>query len=93
MTPACRPSFEGTHWTFPGAARVLKAAAADFDDPDDIRSMRAGWPTLRLIGIKRLGAGQFYLITIKDKDGEATTAPRPIACTCRRMCRSSNTGR
>ena len=35
-------------------------------------SMRGAWPTAtRYIGIKRLGAGQFYLISIKDKDGES----------------------
>jgi len=32
--------------------------------------MRAALP-YAYIGIKRLGAGQFYLITIKDKDGES----------------------
>ena len=30
------------------------------------------------IGIKRLGAGQFYLISIRDKDGDTSTAARPI---------------
>ena len=44
-----------------------------------IRSTRAGLAySYAFIGIKRLGAGQFYLITIKDKDGRASTAERPI---------------
>ena len=34
--------------------------------------MRAGLTySYAYIGIKRLGAGQFYLISIRDKDGEA----------------------
>lgn len=43
---------------------------ADFNDPDkypvDARGLTY---TFAYIGIKRLGAGQFYLITIRDKDG------------------------
>src|SRR5580693_4979781 len=40
--------------------------------PTNTRWMPAGSPIPSpIIGIKRLGAGQFYLISIKDKDGNA----------------------
>ena len=46
------------------------------------------------IGIKRLGAGQFYLINIKDKDGESYDGAKDLSSAVfRRRCRSSSTGR
>ena len=63
--------FEGTQWRPAGDARLVKAASSSFADPDaypvDARGMTY---TYGYIGIKRLGAGQFYLIGIKDKDGD-----------------------
>jgi hypothetical protein len=64
--------FEGTHWSFPAHPDLLKATADNFDNPN---SYPIDWRGLAYhyayIGIKRLGAGQFYLINIKDKDGES----------------------
>jgi len=64
--------FEGTHWSFPAHPDLIKAATQNFDNPDDYP---VDWRGLAYhyayIGIKRLGAGQFYLINIKDKDGES----------------------
>jgi hypothetical protein len=66
------PFFDGTHWLFPAHPEMLKAAANNFDDPNsypvDFRGLTY---TYAYIGIKRLGAGQFYLINIKDKTGES----------------------
>jgi hypothetical protein len=66
------PFFEGTHWTFPAHPDLIKAATENFDNPADYP---VDWRGLAYhyayIGIKRLGAGQFYLINIKDKDGES----------------------
>ena len=45
------------------------------------------------IGIKRLGAGQFYLINIKDKGGADYDGGKTYRLTSRRRCRSSNIGR
>jgi hypothetical protein len=63
--------FEGTHWTFPAHPDLIKAAAENFDNPDNYP---VDWRGLAYhyayIGIKRLGAGQFYLINIKDKEGD-----------------------
>ncbi len=65
------PFFEGTHWTYPAPPELIQAAAADFAEPNsypvDARGLAYSYA---YIGIKRLGAGQFYLISIKDKDGE-----------------------
>jgi hypothetical protein len=64
------PFFAGTHWTFPAHPELIKAATEDFeganDYPVDWRGIAYHYA---YIGIKRLGAGQFYLINIKDKDG------------------------
>jgi hypothetical protein len=66
------PYFEGTHWTFPAPPELIQAAQAGFAEPDsypvDSRGLAYHYA---YIGIKRLGAGQFYLISIKDKDGES----------------------
>ena len=70
--PALPPFCEGSRWTLPAPPELIKAAQASFADPDtypvDARGLAYSYA---YIGIKRLGAGQFYLISIKDKDGEA----------------------
>ncbi len=64
------PFFEGTHWTYPAHPEMLEAAQHDFEEPDhypvDVRGLTY---TYAFIGIKRLGAGQFYVINIKDRAG------------------------
>jgi hypothetical protein len=64
--------FEGGNWRPAGPAEVVKAASAFFAEPDtypsDLRGMVYSYA---FVGIKRLGVGQFYLISIKDKDGES----------------------
>jgi len=64
--------YDGSHWTVPALPELLAAVKVDFNDPDkypvDARGLTYSFA---YIGIKRLGAGQFYLISIKDKDGNA----------------------
>ena len=64
--------FEGTHWTYPAPPELVQAAAVDFAEPSaypvDARGLAYSYA---YIGIKRLGAGQFYLISIKAKAGES----------------------
>jgi hypothetical protein len=66
------PFFEDTHWTFPGHPDLIQAGAEGFANPDqypvDWRGLTYSYA---YIGIKRLGAGQFYLINIKDKNGQS----------------------
>lgn len=66
------PFYEGSRWTMPAFPELIAAAQASFADPDkypvDVRGLTYSYA---YIGIKRLGAGQFYLISIRDKDGNA----------------------
>ena len=67
------PFFEGAgKWYFPAHPDYVEAMQHSFEDsqkyPMDMRGLTY---TYAYIGIKRLGAGQFYLITIRDKDGDA----------------------
>lgn len=66
------PFFDGGRWTVPALPELVRAAQSSFNDPDaypvDARGLTY---TYGYIGIKRLGAGQFYLISIRDKDGDA----------------------
>lgn len=65
------PFFDGTHWTFPGHPDLIKAASDGFADPNTYPTDWRGLAyTYAYIGIKRMGAGQFYLLNIKDKDDE-----------------------
>lgn len=65
------PFWEGSRWMFPALPELAEAAQNSFSDPDaypvDARGLTY---TYAFIGLKRLGAGQFYLISIKDKNGE-----------------------
>jgi hypothetical protein len=64
--------FAGTHWTLPAPPELVEAAQKGFADPNhypiDARGLAYHYA---FIGIKRLGAGQFYLISIKDKSGKS----------------------
>jgi hypothetical protein len=66
------PYWEGSHWTYPAPPELVKAAQDGYADPNtypvDSRGLAYSYA---YIGIKRLGAGQFYLINIKDKDGKS----------------------
>jgi hypothetical protein len=59
-----------SRWMFPTYPDLIKAAQASFADatsyPVDHRGVAYSYA---YIGLKRLGAGQMYLISIKDKDG------------------------
>ena len=67
------PFFSSTsRWTFPAPQVLIKATQSGYADidqyPIDERGMAYSYA---YIGIKRLGAGQFYLISIRDKDGQS----------------------
>ncbi len=66
------PFYESSRWTLPTLPELIEAAQAGFDQPDkypvDARGLAYSYA---YIGIKRLGAGQFYLISIRDKEGNA----------------------
>jgi hypothetical protein len=67
------PFFSATsRWTFPAPLDLVKAAQGAFAEPNSYPTDSRGLAySYAFVGIKRLGAGQFYLISIKDKDGES----------------------
>ena len=61
-----------SRWTFPAPPDLVKAAQEAYADPDTYPTDGRGLAySYAYIGIKRLGAGQMYLISIRDKDGDA----------------------
>jgi hypothetical protein len=67
------PFFSATsRWMYPTYPALVQATQASYADVDvypvDDRGVAYSYA---YIGIKRLGAGQMYLISIKDKDGNA----------------------
>jgi hypothetical protein len=72
------PFFSDTsHWTFPAPPEFVKAAQNAYADsneyPIDSRGLAYSYA---YIGIKHLGAGQFYSLSIRDKDGDAFEGAR-----------------
>jgi len=66
------PFFEQSRWMVPAAPEMVEAAQSGYSDPNSYPVDARGLAyTYAFVGLKRLGAGQFYLIAIKDKDGEA----------------------
>jgi hypothetical protein len=63
---------ETSRWTYPAPPNLVKAMQTGFTNvneyPVDDRGLAYSYA---FIGIKRLGAGQMYLISIHDKDGNA----------------------
>jgi hypothetical protein len=63
--------YEGTHWTMPVSPELVKAMQSGFSDPDSYPIDARGLTyTYAFVGIKNLGAGQYYLFNIRDKDGD-----------------------
>lgn len=66
------PFFSGSQWFFPGREDFISSQRDGFDAHPE------GYPYLNrgviyhmaFIGIKRLGIGQFYLVDLRDSDGE-----------------------
>ncbi len=72
LETAFEPYFDGERWAVPGSAALLKAASNGYSDPVAYPiDARAITYSIGYIGIKRQGAGQFYLMSSKDKDGDA----------------------
>jgi hypothetical protein len=63
---------EKSRWTYPATLELIKAQQNGFTQldayPVDDRGMGYSYA---YVGIKRLGSGQFYMISIRDKNGDA----------------------
>ncbi|TPM94835.1 DUF1254 domain-containing protein [Mesorhizobium sp. B2-1-3A] len=68
---AFAPYYEGHRWVVPALPEGIEGQSTNYDKrdlyPTDARGLTY---SLGFVGIKHLGAGQFYLMTIKDKNGQ-----------------------
>ena len=61
-----------SRWTYPAPLDLIKAMQNGFIDPSTYPTDSRGLAySYAFIGIKRLGAGQFYAISIHDSDGNS----------------------
>ncbi|MNQ95529.1 hypothetical protein D3C85_1110920 [compost metagenome] len=64
------PFNEGTHWALPASSEVAEGMPNFFAKPDSYPiDGRAITYSMAYFSAKRIGTGQFYLMTIKDKNG------------------------
>ena len=62
---------EGSRWTYPVPLDLPKAMSNAFTDPNEYPVDSRGLVySYAFVGIKHLGEGQFYSISIRDKDGD-----------------------
>jgi hypothetical protein len=65
------PYFENSRWAVPATSDVIEAIGTHFAKPDSYPvDSRGRAYSMGFFSAKHLGAGQFYLMTIKDKDGK-----------------------
>ncbi|MFY9631979.1 MAG: DUF1254 domain-containing protein [Candidatus Cybelea sp.] len=66
------PYYEGTHWALPADSEVVEGLETNFAQPDSYPIDGRGTSySMAFFSAKRLGAGQFYLMSIKDAEGNA----------------------
>jgi hypothetical protein len=65
------PYYEGRRWSFPILPEVIGGLQTQFANPDSYPVDGRGVTyTMAFFSTKHSGVGQFYLMTIKDKDGQ-----------------------
>jgi hypothetical protein len=76
------PFNEGTHWALPASPALAEGLQTSFGNPDqypvDDRGMTY---SMAFFSAKHLGAGQFYLMTIQDKQGQPLDGDRAYKLT------------
>jgi hypothetical protein len=66
------PYYEGTRWAMPASQEVLEGLQTQFANPDSYPVDGRGLTySFVFFSMKHVGAGQYYLMTIKDKQGHA----------------------
>ena len=64
------PYFDGGHWHVPASDEVIEGMTTNFADPDSYPvDNRAVTYSIAFFSAKHLGAGQFYLMALKDGKG------------------------
>ncbi|MES2467455.1 MAG: DUF1254 domain-containing protein [Verrucomicrobiota bacterium] len=65
------PFNEGTHWALPATREASEGIMSDFADPNAYAVDGRGITySMAYFSAKRIGTGQYYLMTIVDKDGK-----------------------
>jgi len=68
------PYYDGHRWAIPLSPELIKGLQTQFADPDSYPVDSRGVAyAMAFFSPKRSGTGQFYLMTIKDKDGQSFT--------------------
>ncbi len=66
------PFNEGSHWALPASPDVIEGMSTSFAKPDSYPTDGRGVTySFGFFSAKHLGAGQFYLMTINDKEGQS----------------------
>jgi hypothetical protein len=65
------PYYPGTHWNLPASKELVEAMSSNFATPDLYPvDDRGAVYSFAFFSAKHLGQGQFYLMTIRDKEGQ-----------------------
>jgi hypothetical protein len=66
------PFYPNSHWTWPAFQEAMEGQSSTYADHDKYAvDLRGVLYSYGYVSIKRPGAAQFYLISIRDKDGQA----------------------
>jgi hypothetical protein len=65
------PYYAGTHWNLPASQELVEGMSSNFAKADSYPlDARGAAYSFAFFSAKHLGTGQFYLMTIRDKDGQ-----------------------
>lgn len=65
------PFYPGTHWALPASPAAIAGQSDGYAIPDEYPVFARGTTySMAFIGIKHLGSGQYYLVSLRDKQGK-----------------------
>jgi hypothetical protein len=77
-----QPYFEGTHWAVPVTPEVIQGQSTVFADVDSYPVADRGvMYTMAFFSARHLGAGQFYVMTVNDREGRPFDGSRSYRLT------------
>jgi hypothetical protein len=76
------PYFDSTHWAVPAPHEVIEGQSTLFADVDSYPvADRGALYSMAFFSAKHIGAGQFYLMSLVDGEGQALDGPRSYRLT------------
>lgn len=76
------PFYPGTHWAFPASPAAIEGQSDGYAKRDEYPIYARGTTySMGFIGIKHLGSGQYYLVSLKDKQGKPLDGKRTYKLT------------